>query len=664
MGPVGPIFMQIEMIKTKARAISAHKKPILITSSALIFIVLILAASSYAYAKAYEGRVLPHVYVGVVDVGELSQADATEVLQQHIDNLLSAGVDISVDGHTGHLDLQASVFEEPDLAHDILNYNVSEEIDVAMGVGRGDSFWRNIITPISLLLKPEVLQVLAEMDEDDIREQIQDQFGELETPALPADYKIDLTNKETPVRFLPGQDGIELDLLSAIPTLWDDAQDLDLQPLKIALRDVTYEMTSADALSLTSDILATLDSAPYYLTYTSETLREYLWEIEADDLADWIEPFYTVDDNYQEIPAIHFAGVAYEDFVQDISNDVNINPINARFEMKSGIVTEFAGSQDGIKFDADATMWKLLGELGNEDVIIDLVVINTPPQVSIADVNDFGINEILGVGTSDFSGSPSNRIANIQHGASKLNGLLIAPGETISLIEKLRPFTIADGYLAELVIKGDEIKPEVGGGLCQIGTTTFRAVMNAGLQVDQRSNHSLVVSYYNDPANGNPGTDATIYDPYPDFRFTNDYENYILLTTQVDVPNRDIIFTFWGTDDGRDGYYTPPVVLSWSGYGEPQYTETLDLNPGVTSCQSPHPGATTQFTYYVDYADKTQFSQVYTSVYRSLPKICLIGVEELTTPSECPEGEVCEEIDEIVEETSDDIEVLEDPVVE
>ena len=63
--------MQIEMIKTKARAISAHKKPILITSSALIFIVLVLAASSYAYAKAYEGRVLPHVYVGVVDVGEL-----------------------------------------------------------------------------------------------------------------------------------------------------------------------------------------------------------------------------------------------------------------------------------------------------------------------------------------------------------------------------------------------------------------------------------------------------------------------------------------------------------------------------------------------------------------------------------------------------------------
>lgn len=638
--------------------VRAHKKPILVSVGTGIFLVLIIAGASLAYAKAYEGRVLPNVFIGVVNVGELTQADATEVLQQHIDNLVNQGVDVSVDGHTGHIDLRAASIDELDLAHDILYFDTSDLINVAMGVGRGDSFWRNLTTPLVLLFEPEVLCALPEMDEEDIREQLIEQFGELETPGLPADYAIDLTDGDMPVRFLPGKDGIELNLDKAIPELWDDAGDLALSPLTIELRDITYVMTAQDALSISDQVMAAVEAAPYYLTYTSETLREYWWKIDADDIADWIEPFYFtyIEEQRDDEVQLRFAGESYETFIQDIADDVNIDPVNARFEMKNNVVTEFSGSQDGIEFDATATMWELLGRLGQEDVTITITVANTPPQVSTADVNDFGITEVIGVGTSDFSGSPSNRISNIQHGASKLDGLLIAPGETVSLIANLGPFTIEDGYLAELVIKGDEIKPEVGGGLCQIGTTTFRAAMNAGLQIDQRSNHSLVVSYYNDPSNGNPGTDATIYDPYPDFRFTNNYEDYILLTTEVDVPNRDVIFTFWGTDDGRQGYYTPPVILSWTGYGEPQYTETLDLEPGKESCQSPHPGATAQFTYYVDYADGTQFNQTYTSVYRSLPKICLVGVEELSPTTACAEGEACEATDETpdAQDPSDD----------
>ncbi len=633
-----------------------YKKPILITTGVVLFIAIVITASSYAYAKAYEGRVLPNVYIGIVDVGELTQADATEVLQQHIDDMLNAGVDVSVNGSSGHIDLRASIFEEPDLAHDIIYIDTADAIEVAMAVGRTDSFWRNLVTPIELLIKPQTLLRPVEIDSDDIHDQLSKQFGELETPALPADYRIDITNEETPVRFLPGVDGTELDIDYAITTLWDDANDLDLNPLNIELRDITFEMTAEDALSMTDEIIATVEAAPYYLTYTSETLREYWWTIDEDDISDWIEPFYFWEDLDNAEPRLHFAGDAYEAFIEDIADDVDIDPINARFVMEDNIVTEFAGSQAGIEFDSEVTMQELLDSLGEEDLVINITVASTPPDISTADVNDFGISEIIGVGTSDFSGSPSNRISNIQHGASKLNGLLIAPGETISLIEMLGPFTIADGYLAELVIKGDEIVPEVGGGLCQIGTTTFRAVMNAGLQIDQRQNHSLVVSYYNDPSNGNPGTDATIYDPYPDFKFTNDYENYILLNTYVDVPNRDLFFTFWGTNDGRDGYYSPPVILSWAGYGETQYTETLDLNPGVSSCQSAHPGATAQFTYYVDYADGTEFSEVYTSVYRSLPMICLVGVEELTV--ECAEGEVC------TESESDESDTLDDALIE
>jgi len=219
---------------------------------------------------------------------------------------------------------------------------------------------------------------------------------------------------------------------------------------------------------------------------------------------------------------------------------------------------------------------------------------------------------------------------NIQNGVKLLNGLLIAPGETFSLVAALSPFTLENGYLPELVIKGDKIEPEVGGGLCQIGTTTFRATMNSGLLVTERSNHSLVVSYYNDPSNGNPGTDATIYDPAPDFKFTNDTDDYILFQAENLKDIKQLRFTFWGTNDGRKGSYSPPIVTRWIPVGETQNIETLDLEPGVEECQSAHIGADATFVYTVEKIDGEKIETTFDSHYRPLPKICLIGVEELS----------------------------------
>ena len=243
-----------------------------------------------------------------------------------------------------------------------------------------------------------------------------------------------------------------------------------------------------------------------------------------------------------------------------------------------------------------------------------------------------GINEVLGVGYSSFAGSPRNRIHNIQVGADKLNGLLVAPGEEFSLIEALRPFTVSEGYLPELVIKGDKIEPEVGGGLCQIGSTTFRAAMKSGLKITQRRNHSLVVSYYNDHRNGNPGTDATIYEGAVDFKFENDTPAHVLITTSMNAATGDLFFTFWGTSDGRIASYSEPVVGRWIPAGETKYIETENLEPGEEKCQGAHPGASASFTYSVTRADGELEETDYVSNYRSLPRICLVGIDPNADP--------------------------------
>ncbi len=266
---------------------------------------------------------------------------------------------------------------------------------------------------------------------------------------------------------------------------------------------------------------------------------------------------------------------------------------------------------------------------GTESSTLQIAASVVEPSVLTKDSNNLGIEEVLGVGYSNFSGSPSNRIKNIRFAsAGKLDGLLIKPGEVFSLLAALEPFTIEGGYLPELVIKGDEIIPEVGGGLCQIGSTMFRAAMNSAMPIVDRRNHSLVVSYYNDPRNGLPGTDATIYEGAPDLKFRNDTENYMMITTDMDVTTGDLRFTLWGKNDGRSGSYTAPVVSSWIPAGETVYKKTTDLEVGEEKCQGAHPGAVASFVYNRTLPSGEIVARTFESKYRALPEICLVGATE------------------------------------
>jgi vancomycin resistance protein YoaR len=242
--------------------------------------------------------------------------------------------------------------------------------------------------------------------------------------------------------------------------------------------------------------------------------------------------------------------------------------------------------------------------------------------------NDLGIGEIIGVGVSTFYDSHNNRISNIANAVNRLNGTLIRPNEVFSTNKYAGPYTTESGYLPEEVIVGNKIQKEVGGGMCQIGTTLFRMAMNSGMPITQRVNHSLMVSYYADPVNGNPGTDATVYEPYVDFKFTNDTGNYLLLQTEIDYTKQQLAFTLWGKNDGRSGSYTHPLVSAWYSPGAPIISKTTKLAAGVKKCQNAFTGAKASFTYTRATSSSQKIVQVFESYYRPLPQICELGVDK------------------------------------
>src|SRR3990167_5340600 len=153
--------------------------------------------------------------------------------------------------------------------------------------------------------------------------------------------------------------------------------------------------------------------------------------------------------------------------------------------------------------------------------------------------------EVVGRGESNFAGSPANRRVNIRVGAEKYHGLIIKPGQEFSFNEFLGDVDAAHGFLPELVIKRDGLKPEFGGGLCQVSSTAFRAAMNTGLPIVERKNHAYAVQYY-----APQGTDATIYPGSVDLRFVNDTPAHILIWPYIKDTNK-LVFEFYGTKDSR-----------------------------------------------------------------------------------------------------------------
>lgn len=313
-----------------------------------------------------------------------------------------------------------------------------------------------------------------------------------------------------------------------------------------------------------------------------------------------------------------------DQYLADISGQIDQPQQNAQLIVRQDRATKFVPPQDGYELDVEQTILLIAQNILNPTHWIELPVKVNFAKVTLAQTNTLGINTLISRGVSDFSGSPSNRRHNISVGAARFDGVLVAPGQTFSFLRALGKVDASTGYLPELVIKEDETTPEFGGGLCQVSTTAFRAILNGGFPVIARQNHSYRVVYY-EPA----GTDATIYQPYPDLQFKNDTSGYILMDTYIE--GSKLYFDFYGTDTGRKVEIDGPHIFNITDYPEPIYIDTSTLPPGeVKRVDSAHRGADT-VVYRKVYEDgKLVRTDTFRSHYIPWPAKYLRGEEEAT----------------------------------
>lgn len=287
-------------------------------------------------------------------------------------------------------------------------------------------------------------------------------------------------------------------------------------------------------------------------------------------------------------------------------------------------VTAFKPSREGRKLNLDKTYQLITAALSSTNKTINLPVSIVKPKIQTSDVNSLGIKELIGRGVSNFAGSIPNRIYNIKLTASKLNGILIPPGEIFSFNQTIGDITAATGFKQAYVIKEGRTVLDDGGGVCQDSTTLFRAVLNAGLPVVKRTAHAYRVAYYEQGFP--PGLDATVFYPSVDFQFKNDTPGHILI--QAYTSGVTLYVDLYGTSDGRNVVLSKPVVTDRVPAPPELRQDDPTLPKGtVKQVDWAAQGAKVKFTRSVYRNGEEIIKETWNSIYKPWQAIYLVGTQ-------------------------------------
>ncbi len=602
------------MLKDKIKLEGKHKywslKITLILAAVICFLLVAIfvanATINYKYANVY----LPGTKLGSIDIGNLSYEQAKKKVQSELDSFSRRGF-----VYIGQ-DKKATIYPivstgAADSSFPLIMWQPEKSLENIVRFQK-DERPSNLLNKIKVMLGGKTWVIDYTWDQDRHLSILQENFTGLLTAKKEASFKLETDNN---LQVSAETIGRTFTYEQAMKETEEQIKKLKTADIRLAVVEDKPQVNSAVIEKFRNQILGTVSQGDLSSTFDDEAVT-----INNADWRQWLQIKYNKNKAY-----LGFDVEKIKKYFDDkgLSEDIEVLVQDAKFKLANGKVSEFMESREGKMIDwlkTTASAEKIISDNKKEfEIVVEIV----QPKVMNSEVNDLGIGALLGTGESDFKGSPPNRVHNIGVGAQTLNGLLINPGEEFSLITALGDIDGESGYKQELVIKGNKTIPEYGGGLCQIGTTVFRAALGTGLPIKERRNHSYRVSYY-EPA----GMDATIYDPKPDLRFLNDTGNYILIQSRIE--GTKIYFDFWGTSDGRVATTTKPLVYNLVSPPARKEVKTTDLKPGQRRCtESAHTGADTRFDYSVLYPGQSEaIKETFYSHYIPWQEVCLIGATQ------------------------------------
>ncbi len=411
---------------------------------------------------------------------------------------------------------------------------------------------------------------------------------------------------------VPARAGKVLDTEAATRAIVNALAGFERQPVVLPYRVDRPKVTAEDLATTLAQTRAAV-SAPVRVTINGTFLRLPRWRVA----------------QLLQLPAngvtrLEIAGPGADKYFARLEHFVNRAPANADFAVLSDGV-HIVPAKDGRALNVPGTARAILrAATSRVNRVAPLAINSTPPDRTTADAKAMGITGLAGAYTTSYGGDP-NRIHNVQLVAHLIDKRLIPPGETFSFNQTTGERSADNGFLEAPVIINGELQTGIGGGVCQVSTTTFNAAYETGLRITDRTNHALYISHYPQ------GRDATVNYPDTDLKFVNDTGAWLLLRTWVSADSLTVAL-----------YGTPPhrKVVSTTGplteTGAPPVKKVPDptLFVGEQTVESNgSPSLSTSVGRKVyDAKGKLLYEDMWYSSYRAEPKIVHVGTKPKPKP--------------------------------
>ncbi|MDO8487824.1 MAG: VanW family protein [bacterium] len=554
---------------------------------------LVILITVTAFELAYWQKIYPPIMVGGVVVGNLTPDQASQKLAQQ---LIARPLLLKWQG------TQWTIFP----SQIGLEYDSSQSAKQAYLAGRQGSIWTTTQVKLRAFGQPLTIDPVFSWNENQLVAATASISAQINIPARESEVQLD----GKAVIVLPGENGQAIDERDLRQKIKVAITALSADPIDIPVTDIQPKLTAGQAEEMRQRGEKLLNKKLVLV------LEQNRWTIDTDQIFSWMD-------------ASGWNRTYIEDWVNQLILAVDRPAQNALFKyVGEGKVEAFQPARDGLTVKKDELVNSIATNLDKlpdqESLEVDIPVARSKPQVATAEVNDLGIKELIGRGESDYSGSIANRIFNLKKAAAYMNGVLIAPGEVFSFNKYVGDISTEGGYKQAYVIKGGKTILGDGGGVCQVSTTMFRAALNVGLPIVERTAHAYRVHYYEQDSG--PGYDATIFTPSTDFKFKNDTSAYILIQTKLDEPHKKLAFEFYGTSDGRQVSLTKPKVWDVAAPPPDLYTDDPTLPPGtVKQIDWKAWGAKASFDYKVTRNGEVLQSRTFYSSYRPWQAVYLRG---------------------------------------
>jgi vancomycin resistance protein YoaR len=593
-----PLDDERQLVRARRRRRGRRRLAVLLAVASLLFLVIVAAAID---AAVYAGKVHAGVSVAGVHLGGLTEDEATAALSRFVTEGQQTVVRVTSGGRSWEItpaDVGVTV-------------DVPGAVAAAMQKTRKSNFLFDVVRRFGLYLSHADIPFQGSYDDAKMTAALEKVARQIDIPAVSAGVAV----VGEDVQVIQGQKGNVVDR---------DALRAALEPHLYAFRvaEVPAPMEVAEPAVLAADSTAAVQQAkvmisdPVKLTWGDRT-----WTLTAEDIAAYMD-FSAKDQGGVSTLTAFVSAAKMSPLLTKISKLVEKKPVDASFK-SDGLKAWVIPGTMGRALDAEATAQALTtAALKASGRNAKVAVKEVEPDLTAKEAEAMGIKVKLAGWKIEHWGV-EERQQNVRV-TTKYADKILAPGEIYNFDKQIGPRTEARGFMPAPGIVGEgNLEDVLGGGICQVATTLYNAVFEAGLEVIERHNHTLYFSHY--PA----GRDATVTADAKNFLFRNDTDHYIWVHGSSD--GITTTFNIYGTKDGRK------VKSTFSGWttGDERTVETeVDpaLGPGETVIErAGQSGRSCTVTRLVTMPDGTvlhQGPETYKSVYPMISRIILVSAAD------------------------------------